>query len=476
MQQPKLRRTVGIVILVVFALFAASLVAMGQSTAKNLSSNFTLVNLSTSANNVSINYYKPDGTAWRASETAVLATQGSQVIKRQYEDASLTPGNGSVVVGGSGAMGGVVQILARGQTPTSGAYSGASQGAQTFNVPLVAKNGSSASGTANSQIVVQNTGSTTTFTIDLIDSSGTVVRTTPAQSLNSGAAATYDLNTDSALGNGFYSAVVKAASGGQVAVVVNLFFGANTLQTYSGFAAGAVKWLAPLVTARLGNGLSSPIAVQNLSGGVMAAGEIKLSCIGAGSFPAITLSNTTAVNNTASYFFNPLTDTANWPAGWYGSCTVDTSGKNSVAFVQMRFVGTDNAAAYEAIRADGTKTKSIIPLYAKMLANGFATVTTIQNLSTTQPANVNISYIAGEGQPASCTVTVAKSIPAGGSINQNLRIPSGTDSVAEVPATCVGAIVVTSTNATPIDAVVQLSNILPQAGDTFMAHDGFPAD
>ena len=100
--------------------------------------------------------------------------QGSQVIKRQYEDASLTPGNGSVVVGGSGAMGGVVQILARGQTPTSGAYSGASQGAQTFNVPLVAKNGSSASGTANSQIVVQNTGSNTTFTIDIIDASGAV--------------------------------------------------------------------------------------------------------------------------------------------------------------------------------------------------------------------------------------------------------------------------------------------------------------
>ena len=142
----------------------------------------------------------------------------------------------------------------------------------------------------------------------------------------------------------------------------------------------------------------------------------------------------------------------------------------------MRFVGTDNAASYEAIRADGTKTKSIIPLYAKRLANGFATVTTIQNLSTTQAANVNISYVAGEGQPAGCSVVVPATIPPGGSINQNLRIPSGTDSVPQVLDTCVGAIVITSTNATPIDAVVQLSNVLPQSGDTFMAHDGFPAD
>ena len=140
------------------------------------------------------------------------------------------------------------------------------------------------------------------------------------------------------------------------------------------------------------------------------------------------------------------------------------------------FVGTDNAAAYEAIRADGTKTKVIIPLYAKRLPNGFATVTTIQNLSTTQAATVNVSYVAGEGQPATCSVVVPATIPAGGSINHNLRIESGDNSVAQVPTGCVGAIVVTSTNATPIDAMVQLSNYLPNAGDTFMAHDGFTAD
>lgn len=479
--QPKFRRTVIVTVIAIVGLLAASLVATAApngSTAKNLSSNFTLVNLSTGVNNVSINYYKPDGTPWRASETAVLATQGAQVQYKQYFDPLLTPGSGSVVVGGSGAMGGVVQILARDQTASSGAYSGASQGAQTFNVPLVAKNASSGDGIVNSQLVVQNTGATTTFTVDIVRQDGTIARTTDPRSLNSGAAFTYDLADDAAVPTGFYSAVVKAASGGQVAVVVNLFLGANMLQSYSGFASTATKWIAPLVFSRLqSNNMSSPITVQNLSGSPMIAGDIKLSCIGTAPFGNLTITNPTPLADKAFASFNPVTNTSEWPTGWYGSCTIDTTGKASVVFVQLREVGGGgNGAAYEGIRADGTKKKVIIPLFVKRGSNGFATVTNVQNLSTTTAASVVFSYKAGDGQPSNCNLDVPATIPPGASVMQNLRIPSGDNSVPSLPDGCVGAIVVTASTDTPIDAVVQLTNFQKPPGDTFMAHDGFTAD
>lgn len=457
-----------------------------DSTTKQLSTNFTLVNLAAASNSGSIQYYKSDGSKWRTDEAfGPLTTQGAQLIRRQYETSAGDPtnsnlptaGSGSVVVSANGQMGAVVQITARGQSPTSsGAYSGASAGAASANVPLVSKNGASASGTANSQIIIQNTGAAaTTASVDLVNASGSVVFTKSGISLPQGTSFSYDISNESGLANGFYSAVVKAATGGQVAVVSNFFLGGNSMQTFSGFTEGGQKWLAPLYTSRLANGLNTPVAVQNLSGNTIPAGAIKMSCVadpssGKSNFEA---SNPAAVSNTASYFFNPVTDASLGGDAWFGACTVTTTGFNTVAFVQMRFVGTDNAAAYEAIRGTGTKTKVIIPLYAKRLGNGFSSAVTIANLGS-QAAKVNISYKQGDGAPANCAVEkTALDIAVGGSLIQNHRLEAG---VPELPSGCFGAMVVTSTNGQPIDAFVQLTNINNPAGDSFMAHDGFTAD
>ena len=312
--------------IVVTLILTASLVASGAATTKQLSTNFTLVNLSTSSNLVNIQYYKTDGSQWRPSESATLSNQGSQLIRRQYDDSQLTSGSGSVVVGGQGPMGAVVQIQARGQTPTSGAYSGSAAGTNSANVPLIAKNGSSASGAVNSQIIIQNTGTAaTSVQVEFVNSSGATVYTSPATTIQSGASFTYDLTNDAGAPTGFFSAVVKAATGGQVTVVSNLFTGNNGMQTFSGFSASAQKWLVPLFTSRLGNGLSTPVTVQNLSGGTIPAGSIKLQCkadpsSGGSNFEK---SNDAAVTNTASAIFNPVTDNS-IPASWYGACTVDT--------------------------------------------------------------------------------------------------------------------------------------------------------
>lgn len=466
--------------LVLVLVMVASLVASAQSTSKSLSTNFTLVNLATGSNLVNIQYYKQDGNQWRPSESETMPSQGSQLIRRQYDDSQLTSGSGSVVVGGSGPMGAVVQIQTRSGTATRAAYSGVSSGASKANVPFVARKLASASGEVNSQMIIQNTGtSATTAEVEMISAAtGASVYKKTGISIPASASFTYDLNTETNVPAGFFgSAVVTAGSGGQVAVVSNLFSGSDTLQTYNAFTSTSQEWLAPLFTSRLANTLSTPIAVQNLSGVQIPVSGITVSCIKDPSSPGsdFSMQNKSAVGNTATYFFNPVTDNT-IPGGWFGACRITTTGYDTVAFVQMRVVSGAQAGAYEAIKGDGTKTKVVVPLYAKRLGNGFASVVTIQNLSKTSAANVTLKYTGASGLPANCTATINATIPASGSLQQNHRIESGAQSVPQIGNGCYGTIVVESTNSAPIDGIVQLTDISGLAGDTFQVHNAFAID
>lgn len=477
------KRPAMVVALTMALVLSMALGASAAATTKALSTNFTLVNLSTGSNSGTINYIKSsDGSAWRAPETFNLVGQGAQLIKRQYDaDAGLSAGSGSVVVSTSGPMGAVVQIQARPpQVATRGAYSGSTGGAQEAFVPLVGKNGTTATGTANSQIIVQNTGSSdATVEIRLINGDGSVRHTKNVGTLGSGVSYTYDLSEEGAVPNNWFgSAVARATnSGGQVAVVSNFFTGPDGMQTFNAFTAKAQSWLVPLFTSRLANGLSTPIAVQNLSGSAIPANGIEVVCTKDPQSPdpaTLTLRNNAAVGDTAAYYFNPVTDNT-IPATWFGSCRVNTAGHDSVVFVQMRYTtggNTSQAAAYEGIPATGTNTKAIIPLYMKRLQNGFATAVTIQNLSSSQAANVTLTYTKGEGQADNCSASFTASIPASGSLIQNHRLNQpGPGFVSQLGEDCFGTLVVTSN--TPIDSFVQITDISGAAGDTFQAHNGF---
>ncbi len=467
---------------------ASIVVASAASTSKTLSTNFTLVNLTNGANTANISYYKPDGSTWRAPEVKSFTALGEQAIYRQYTDATLSAGSGSVVVGGQGALGAVVQIRALNQTPTSGAYSGATSGASSVNVPLVAYQGQSAQGTANSQIIVQNTsGTATNFAVDLINrDTGNVDKTFNSPSLlQPGASYTFDM-ADNAVGlpaNWFGSAVVRATTaGGEVTAVSNFFLGADTMQTFNGFTTTGTKWSAPLFTSRLGNGLSTPMTVQNLSGGTIPANAITVSCApnaASGVNTPISLTNTAEIKNTAGYSWNPVVDTT-IPTDFQGSCTINTGTYQTVAFVQMRFIGTANAAAYEALDASSTNSTVVVPLVLKRLPNGFATAVTISNLGSA-PASVVLTYKRSSDTPATvgnCDATFEASIPVGGSIVQNHRVANGAvNSVPQIDDGCTASLTVTpkaGTTAQPLGAFVQITVITPGApGDTYMAHDAF---
>lgn len=477
-------RIVSAIVLAVALALVASASSLAQSTTKQLTTNFTLVNLGSAAATGTISYIKPDGTSW-GSENFNIPGNGGQAIFRQYDPSGspgnpgLTSGAGSVMVMADQPLGAVVQILARGQNPTSsGAYAGLSTGASSFYVPLVAKNLSTATGTGNSQIIVQNTGgSPTAAQFQFIGGGSTYTYTSPNIAPN--ASFTCDLTTTcgaSVPNNWSGSAVVNAtASGGTIAVVSNFFTG-DALQTFNAFSVTSpkTKWFVPLFTSRLPNSLSTPIAIQNLSGSPIAVGGIQVACTpdaGATGFPPFTKSNSAAVGNNESFFVNPVTD-ASIPTGFFGSCVI-TAPANVVAFVQMRFIATGEAAAYEAIPDGGTDEKVIIPLVAKRLANGFSTAVTIQNLSSS-PANVTLKYTPSSGSAS--VPPINATIPANGSLIQNHRIESGTGAVPQLPNGWVGTLTVEST--TPVNAFVQLTfqrSINPglPGGDNFMAHNAF---
>ncbi len=476
-----------LVVGLVLALASAS-ITKAASTTKALSTNYTLVNLGPSDASVSVQYLLDSGATWTApsaSTTFTITANGGQKIVRQYQD-TMTPatGRGSAVVSSDQPLGAVVQVQAIGQTASSGAYSGFTGGSDKFYVPLVSRRLVGASGTTNSQIMIQNTGgSATTVSVQFIPSASGNAYTKSGISIAGGATYYYDLDDETNLTAPWYgSAVVTAASGGTVAVVSNFFTGPNGLQTYNAFASTNIgpKWLVPLFTSRLLNNTSVPLTVQNLSGADIAVNGITLSCTpdpGATGLSPLTVKNSTLVANNGSYFFNPVVDTTNFPALWYGSCTVDAGTANVVVFAQMRIVGTDNAAAYEAINATGTNTTAFVPLVAKRLRNGFATAVTIQNLSSTTDANVTLTYTPSPEYVASggnaTVLSTSTTIPKGTSLIQNQRLTTFAVGTTAMPLEWYGTLTVQSTNSVAIDGFVQLTNVLNPPGDTSMAHGVF---
>lgn len=481
----RFRKSAAIVLTSVVAV-STVLSASAESTSKSLSSNFTLVNLQNGANDGQISYVLPNGSPWKTPDSFNFAALGDQAIYRQYQEGNgLTPGSGSVVVSTQGPVGAVVQIQARdGQVPTSGAYVGVSEGAASANVPLVSRRGTAAGNNrTNSQIIIQNA-SSAPIDVDvvLLDlGSGNPVFTKTFTGIAPNASQEYDLDDETNLPEGWFgsASIQSKTAGGEVAVVSNFFLGPDAMQTFNAFTKVGDQWVAPSVFSRLQNGLSSPITVQNVSGGTINAGDIDVRCTKDPGSPAaqgeLNFSNENALQNNQSVAFNPVTNDEIFPDEWFGSCRVNSNGHNTAMFVQLRFVREQRTAAYEGILADASATDKtvVIPLFAKRLAgaNLFSSAITIANLSATAAAHVTLEYKKSTpALPDNCNLTKNNvEIPANGSLIQNLRTENG---VPEIGADCTGTLTVTSSDQ-PIDAFVQLDFLAQTTGDPYMAHNAF---
>ncbi len=477
-----------IILLIVTTVFAAS-------TTKTLSTNFTLVNFGSEEALVNVDYLLEGGANWDAddaNESFTIPALGQRQI-RQYFDGTMISGKGSAAISSTQPLGAVVQVLARNQTPSSGAYKGYTQGSTKWYIPLAAHLGVSASGTVNSQIVIQNVGTTSMdFSVELISLNGTLAHTKNVTGLQPNAMYEYDLAEESNLPSNWFGSAVVMTSSGSLAVVSNIFLGSNTLQTINAFPNESlnVSWTIASFFSRLSNGLNSVVTVQNLSGGAIAAGDITLTCVKDPNSPnptSFVVSNPDSVLNKAAYNFNAYTGGSSYPANWYGSCVVNAPG-NVVTFVQNRYINAglnQGAAAYEANPAGGTDTTMFVPLIAKRLTNGFASVVTIQN-QTGNPGTITLTYTPskiecpiticdknsdGQLTDADNIVVTNLDIGANGSIMRNHRLASGDNVEALIPSGWVGSLQVTSDVA--INGFVQLTNYLNTNGDTFMMHGIF---
>jgi hypothetical protein len=474
------------VLVTVLALLAISGVGqlLAASTTKSLSTNFTLVNFGTSVANVAVSYFTTGGGAWQAdagNTSFTIPANGGQKAVYSYFDTTMSPGQGSAVVSSDQPLGGVVQILARGQTPTSGAYS-AIDPASLFYAPLVLRQQNTSSGLANTQFAIQNTGSSglSGVTVAFVTSAGATAYTYNVPgSIPAGATHYYDAADDNNLPAPFAGSAIINAGSGSISVVVNVFFGTDGLQTYTAIPSTGLSnsWAIPLFNSRLANGLSTVVSVQNLSGGTAAAGTVHMDCTsfaGSAGPATLNLSNPNALANGQSYSFNPVTDLT-IPAQWFGACRVTAPG-NTAAIIQMRFIGTQNSAAYEAISTSVSGQTFFTPLVQKRLGNGFATNTTIVNLSNSAPANVTVTYtpssdyVTGGGSAAVLSFTTQ--IPAGSSLQQNHRLSAFTAGPNAMPDGWYGTLRVVSSDQ-PIAGFTQITNVNNLPGDTFMTYTAF---
>ncbi len=501
------RKTIFAIIAVLAALaFCAPIPARAAATAKQLSTNFTLVNLDKdNPATGAISYLLESGADWPGVSAGNLSfslpPNGGSIQVKQYFDPTMQPGRGSVVIASDSPVGAIVQIQARGQVPTQGAYTGFLEGHSVYYVPLAARNRFTLSGTGNSQIIIQNADAeAVTVTIELIPNTGsTGGYTRTIDAIQPGVSYYYDLTAETNLpDNWIGSAVVTALNSRKITVVSNFFQGPDILQTFNAFPQEELgpEWIVPIFFSRLENGMSTVITVQNIGGAEIAAGALAMHCRTIwGNTPAeLDFTNPSIIATNGSYSFNPIGDALAYPVAWAGTCEVQAPGATLAAIVQIRYynspTGVIGASAYEAVRAGGTDRVMFIPLVAKVLPNGFASVVGIRNLGNASTA-LPLHYIPatnGNCPVASCdinhdgvvdaadTIIIAGLVlPGESSLQRNHRLGTGTESAeAEngIPNNWEGSLRIESSSQ-PIDGYVQLTYYKNVAGDQFMAHRVF---
>ena len=476
-----------VAVLVILTLVVSGVASVfAQSTTKSLSTNYTVQNLSlTEPAVIHVSYSlaydgtTPGGT-WNADagNTDFTVAPGLSKVVAQYLDSTMVDGAGAAVIEGSQPIAAIVNMLARGQTPTSGSYTAFSAGSESFYMPFAFKNLVSSVGTINSQLIIQNAGTdATTVTVDLIPgTSGLPSYSKTISNLPAGESFYYDQSEEGNLPNGWYgSALVSAAAGGSITAVGNQFTGSHGLLTYPGFPEGYTDWVVPLYLSRLSNGYNSIIAIQNVSGSTISAGALSVTFTPDPSLGAAPFTKTLGSDlaDTATWTLNPRGN-PDWPVGSFGAAKIHSTGGNVVAIVNQLVNEPPNsrpsALSYNAIPANITGQTVVVPLIMSRLSNNYSTVLTVANL-TDQAGSCNFTYKPDPSLSLADTVVTGVTLPASGSIVHNHRLSgAGTH---ELPSSWYGAAIVECNRA--VGGVVNQLQA-GGAGDPDLSYNAFTTD
>jgi hypothetical protein len=465
-------------------LAAALLVAMmalavpGANAQLNItwSTGFQVQNLSASTANISITFYQQSGTALTPFSDTVAAN-GSKTysVLNGTAGPSVPAGfNGSAVISADQPVAAILNISGN-SFAYSGSAGGISAGATKVGLPLIQKN----NGGYQTWCSIQNAGSTAasvTVTFAPRDSASGNAFTTPAATVQPGAAMTIDTSTAAlaSLGTKFVGAATVNSSQ-PVAAICNQtgLATSKNLLTYDGFGSGSANVRLPLVqngNGSAGTGLySTGISVQN-TGTTATNITVSFSANTKGTFqPAAITFNNVAAGQTKTLNTANATTNTNAPGfggntsalRYVGSATITNSANQPLVAVVNQVGAIITGSTYEGFNPATATAKVSLPLL--MNANGgFSTAFQCQNVGTSS-ATITVKYgpnSKGTTVPANFTQTIAAGA-SGTPIRQDTAL--GTTRY-------VGSATVTSSGPS-IVCVANESGAL--TGDTLLTYNGF---
>jgi len=459
-----------VLVLVLALVFALGLVSAASGAGViTYTSGFQVQNLSASSiANISISYYKQDGTLAIAAVSDTIPAGSS---KTYYPIAPAAPFNGSVVVSSDQPVVAIANTLGNG-TAYAASTSSFSSGSTTVNVPLVMRGNYGFDTWFN----VQNAGSS--------DANVTVTYnngTTQAATIKAGAAATFNQATNTALAPTPYvgSATITSNQPVVASVMQVGSTGFNVLMGYNAFSSGATSVKLPLV---MGNNYGYYTGIQVMNAGTLAT-NVTIA-YGGNTAGAFAPASDTCTNLLPSKSCTVLQREGQWGAydtvakKYVGSATVTNSAaQNLVAIVNQVCIagkaGCPNASvgtAYEGFAAGSGSLHISAPL---VMANNYNYYTGIQVMNVgTGACAVTVNYSANTAGSFAPAADSTPSLAPNASVTY-LQREGQWGAYQTVAKRYVGSATIHGTGANcSLSAIV--NQVWPTAtGDQFMTYDGF---
>jgi hypothetical protein len=463
-------------IITLLAALVIALLPMGvfAQTAVN-NSGFQVQNLGTATANITIVYYKTDGTEAGRQQDTIPASSSHTYFGSTMQVAAGF--NGSVVISSDQPVVAITNLVNASLIDSYGGFSG---GATALSLPLIQKNNG-----IDSWIAVQNAGTadatiSIAYTPGLSGSAGTAELAT----IKPGAAASFFQKNKPDLGATFVGSAKVTSTNGQpiVAVVNQETPDGKLLLSYGGFtSAGSTTVAAPLVVAN-NFGQFTGIQIQNVgtaeapvtityssntatttaTGGTLCGTPTaKPVTIAAGSTATVIQGNGTGV----------AFDTQFATCTYVGSATI-TSAQPVVVIVNQILGGS--GSSYAGVDPSATVASVSAPL---IQANNFGTFSGIQ-VQNTGSANTTVTVTYGPnaatGTPAGqadCPTPTAKNqaIAAGQSFT---FVQFGSFDAQFATCRYVGSAVITAASGGKITAVV--NQVVNGLTDSLSTYSAFP--
>jgi hypothetical protein len=370
------------------------------------SSGFQVKNLSaTTVANITIHYYKTDGTEDITAVPDTIPANGSKT----YFPIHATSGfNGSVVIESDQPLSAIANTLGDG-TQYGASTDGFTVGATTINIPLVMKG----NGVFNTWFNVQNAGSAAA-NVNVTYSNGV---TEPAAVIPIGAAKTYNQSANASLISPFVGSALVTSDQPVVATVMQVGgTGFKVLMGYNAFSSGSNEIKLPLVMS-LNAGYYTGIQVMN-TGAAATNVTITYGPNLGGAFNPAPETCTNLAQNTSC---TRLQSGGQWTQKYIGSATVANDGSQPLVAIVNQVclqgqAGCSQASvgtSYEGLNPTSGTTTAIASL---VMANnsGYYTGIQVQNVGTNN-CDIAVAYGPNTGGAFAPTNDAALAVAAGAS-------------------------------------------------------------